>query len=194
MNHSPSHEDVDLVRAARKDAEAFAFIIDRYWERLAAYVRRVFYFTPEDVEDIMQETFIKIYTYLNDYDERMTFSTWAYRIARNTAIDEVRRRSARVATTPMTPTDLAKLAHSSVALDEAYMTQETLDRIAALIETLPEKYRDVLVLRFVEEKNYEEMMDIMQLPKGTVASLVHRGRSQLLQALRETHADNLHDV
>ena len=74
------------------------------------------------------------------------------------------------------------------------MTQETLDRIAALIETLPEKYRDVLVLRFVEEKNYEEMMDIMQLPKGTVASLVHRGRSQLLQALRETHADNLHDV
>lgn len=178
-------DDVTLVRAARTNQEAFAHIIDRYWERLAAYIRRVFYFTPDDIDDIMQETFIKIYTYLNDYDERMAFSTWAYRIARNTAIDEVRRRRARVVTTPMSPTDLAKLAHHGEALDDAYMTQEKLDRIAEVIDTLPDKYREVLVLRFVEEKTYEEIMDIMQRSKGTVASLVHRGRAQLLHALGE---------
>lgn len=182
-----SHDDVAMVRAAREDAEAFVHIVDRYWGRLEAYLRRVFYFTPEDREDILQETFIKMYKYINAYDDRMTFSTWAYRIARTTAIDEMRRRQSRVQTTAMEPQDLATLAHAGLALDEAYMTQDMIEQFAALIDALPEKYRDVLVLRFLEEKNYEEIMDILQMPKGTVASLINRGRAQLLDAARAAH-------
>ena len=180
-NPNNSAEDKELVAAAIKNPDAFQAIVDRYWNRLFFYIRRIFYFNQEDIEDILQEVFIKIYKYLNDYDDSMAFSTWAYQITRNTAIDEIRKRKARPETVWLENEDLVKVLKSSLNLEKEYMTNDSLEKLKEIIGKMPEKYREVLILRFIEEKTYEEIMDIVQMPKGTIASLVNRGRKMILE-------------
>lgn len=180
-----SADDKELVKAAIKNPDEFQIIVDRYWNRLFCYVRRMFYFNQEDVEDILQEVFIKIYKYLNDYDNRMAFSTWAYQITRNTAIDEIRKRKARPETIWLENEDLVKVLKSGLNLEKEFINNEKIEKIKEVISEMPEKYKEVLVLRFIEEKSYEEIMDIVQMPKGTVASLVNRGRKIILEKARD---------
>ena len=80
---------------AKDNPDHFQGIMDRYWKRLFGYIRRVSYFSQEDIEDILQEVFLKVYRFLNDYDEKMAFSTWIYRIAHHSLIDEIRKRKSR---------------------------------------------------------------------------------------------------
>ena len=184
-NLKNSAEDKELVREAIKNPDAFQAIVDRYWTRLFFYIRRMSYFTQEDIEDILQEVFIKIYKYLNNYDYKMAFSTWIYQIARNVTIDEIRRRKARPTTIWMEDEDLVKVMKSGLNLEKQYFNKESLKKIKEIIRNMPEKYREVLILRFIEEKSYEEIMDIVQLPKGTIASLVNRGRKIILGAAKK---------
>ncbi|KKP85230.1 MAG: RNA polymerase, sigma-24 subunit, ECF subfamily [Candidatus Moranbacteria bacterium GW2011_GWF2_35_54] len=166
--------------AAIKNPDEFQAIVTRYWSRLFCYIRRMSYFSQEDIEDILQEVFIKIYRYLNDYDTEMTFSTWVYQITRNATIDEIRKRKARPSTIWLEDEDLVKVLKSSLNMEKEYVNADSLEKIKDIIVNLPDKYKEVLMLRFIEEKSYEEIMDIVQLPKGTIASLVNRGRKIIL--------------
>lgn len=180
-----SAEDKELVRAAIKNPDEFQAIVTRYWGRLFCYIRRMSYFSQEDIEDILQEVFIKIYKYLNDYDQEMTFSTWAYQITRNATIDEMRKRKSRPETIWLENEDLLKVLKSSFNLEKEYINNDLIVKLKEIIINLPDKYREVLVLRFIEEKSYEEIVDILRLPKGTVASLVNRGRKIILEKAKE---------
>lgn len=183
-NINNSAEDKELVKEAIKNPDAFQAIVDRYWNRLFFYIRRMSYFTQEDIEDILQEVFIKIYKYLNDYDSEMTFSTWVYQITRNATIDEIRKKKARPTTIWMEDEDLVKVMKSGLNLEKQYFNKESIEKVKEIITNMPDKYREVLILRFIEEKTYEEIMDIVQLPKGTIASLVNRGRKIVLEEAR----------
>lgn len=174
-------EDKDLVIAAIKNPDEFQAIVTRYWNRLFCYTRRMSYFSQEDIEDILQEVFIKIYRYLNDYNQEMTFSTWVYQITRNTIIDEIRKRKVRPQTIWLEDAELVKVLKSSLDLEKDYLAAEALEKVKLVILNLPDNYREVLILRFIEEKSYEEIMDIVQLPKGTIASLVNRGKKIILK-------------
>lgn len=182
MNYNNSSaDDKELVKAAKKNTDEFQFIVNRYWNRLFCYVRRMSYFSQEDIEDILQEVFIKIYRYLNDYDAEMAFSTWVYQITRNATIDEIRKRKARPQTTWLENEDLIKVLKSSLNLEKEYINNDSMEKIKDIIIQMPDKYREVLVLRFIEEKSYEEIVDIVQLPKGTVASLINRGKKMITE-------------
>lgn len=183
-NQNIDADDKELVIAAKANPDEFQAIVDRYWNRLFCYIRRMFYFNQEDIEDILQEVFIKIYKYLNDYDDNMAFSTWVYQITRNTAIDEIRKRKARPETVWLEDEDLVKVLKSNFSLEKEFINSESLTKVKEVIVAMPEKYREVLILRFIEEKSYEEIMDIVQLPKGTIASLVNRGRKILLEEIK----------
>jgi RNA polymerase sigma-70 factor (ECF subfamily) len=111
----------------------------------------------------------------------MAFSTWVYQITRNTAIDEIRKKKARPETIWLEDEDLAKVLKSSLNIEKEFVNADTLGKIKEIIAKMPEKYREVLILRFIEEKSYEEIMDIVQMPKGTIASLVNRGRKIILE-------------
>ena len=178
-------DDKELVIAAKKNPDEFQAIVTRYWGRLFSYIRRMSYFSQEDIEDILQEVFIKIYRYLNDYDEGMTFSTWVYQITRNTVIDEIRKRKARPQTIWLENEDLVKVLKSSLSLEKEYFDNDALEKIKEIITQMPDKYREVLILRFIEEKSYEEIVDIVQLPKGTIASLINRGRKIIIDQVSE---------
>jgi len=175
--------DSELVALVKMDPEYFGFIVLRYQEKLFRYVQRISYFKKEDIEDILQEVFIKVYKNIYGYDESLKFSSWIYRITRNRTIDEIRRKSRVSQVLSLEENDLGKLIKSTVNIEKEFFRKDTAEKLRAAIQNLPPKYREVLVLRFLEEKDYEEIMDILKKPKGTVATLIKRGRKLLEKQL-----------
>lgn len=180
--------DRQLVVLAKDNPDHFQGIMDRYWRRLFGYVRRVSYFSQEDIEDILQEVFLKVYRFLNDYDEKMAFSTWIYRIAHHSLIDEIRKRKSRPKHIWLEAEEWEKIFLDKLNLEQALADKISLEKARQALENLPFEYKEALVLRFWEEKSYEEMMDILRKPKGTVASLVNRGRIKLMREMEKERA------
>lgn len=176
--------DQELVRLAKDNPDYFGVIMSRYSDPLSRYIRRMSYFNDEDIEDLLQEIFVKIYRNLNDYDQSLKFSSWIYRIAHNHIIDQFRKASSKLKTTSLENNDLVNFLKSTVNIEKEIINRDCLEKIKALIMELPVKYREVLILRFLEEKDYDEIMDILQKPKGTVATLINRGRSLLKEKIQ----------
>ena len=188
MIYSSEMTDKELILQAKSDPDAFQWIVERYWDRLFSYVRRLSYFSQEDIEDVLQDVFIKVYRYLNDYDDTYAFSTWIYQIARNTVIDVLRKKSVRPQAIHLDTEEMMTVLRSSLNTEKELHAKESLQDIKKAIDALPFKYREILTLRFLEEKDYTEIMDIMQIPKGTVASLINRGKKILVE---EAHKFNI---
>lgn len=177
--------DNELVEFSKTNPDAFGELVRRYQDRLFRYVRRISYFGNEDGEDIVQEVFLKMYRGLNSFDGTLKFSTWAYGITHNAVIDAIRRKQSRPQTVYFEAEDIMKLFPSEEDLGAHIEAKEAVEILRRSIEELPYKYREAMVLRFLEEKSYEEMMDILQKPKGTVATLVARGRKILVDRARK---------
>lgn len=179
--------DQELVRMAKRDPDCFGVIMSRYKEPLSRYIRRISYFSEEDIEDLLQEIFVKIYRSLNDYDQSLKFSSWIYRIAHNHVIDQFRKANSKLSTTSLEDNELSNFLRSAVNIEKEIAVKDCLSSVKEAIQQMPVKYREILVLRFLEEKDYEEIMDILQKPKGTVATLINRGRALLKRKLAEAN-------
>ncbi len=175
--------DALLVQKALESSEEFGRIIEKYQEPLKRYVRRIARPSADDLDILLQDIFIKTYENLNDFDQGLTFSSWIYRIAHNESIDFLRRKKRFGASldSPAFDDDAVTLADTIAA--EGDLTHEV-DRdyikknIATILDDLEPKYRSVLVLRFLEDKNYEDISDILRKPPGTIATLLHRAKKE----------------
>ena len=182
--------DKQLVKQTLKNADYFACLVDKYEEKLNRYIRRLTNFDNETVEDLLQETFLKAYKNLNDYDPSFSFNSWIYRIAHNETISYFRKTKSRPETVNIENEEgvsFLNILPSDINLREDYVKKELARKVHKLIGELPEKYRAVLILKFLEEKNYDEICDIMQIPPGTVATLIHRAKAQFKQLAIKHH-------
>ena len=174
-----NRSDEELVQIALADQESFGLIIDRYSEPLSRYIRRLTRLDEEEAKDVLQDIFIKIYLNLNDFDHRLKFSSWIYRVAHNQVIDHWRKSQVR----PSTAIDPDDAFWLSVADDldlEAEANRRELGvKIRKLIDRLEGDYRAILILRYLEDKDYQEISDIMKKPIGTVATLINRAKKKL---------------
>ena len=177
--------DADLVKMSIKDPEVFGVLMERYRGPLFRYIRRIGQFSKEDTEDILQEVFIKIYRKLNEYEDVLKFSSWAYRIAHNHVVDHFRKISVRPRTDALEEFEWEKIVLASVRMDKQIMDKDCVKKIKECMQKLPLKYREVMILRFVEEMEYEEIMDILKKPKGSVATLIARGKEMLKKNMHE---------
>ncbi|MBU6214552.1 sigma-70 family RNA polymerase sigma factor [Patescibacteria group bacterium] len=177
--------DVELVRAALANREEFAQLVVRYDVRLLRYIVRLGSLDAEIAKDILQETFIKAYVHLNDYDSTLSFSAWLYRIARNETFNHFRRQKNRPRPSKFED-NLEALDRIADDLDVAREVDTAINAKAVreALETLDLKYRDVLYLRFFEERSYDEISDILELPSGTVAVYINRAKSKLKEKLK----------
>lgn len=176
--------DSELVILSKQDPENFGLLMERYQLQLFNYIRRIGQFPNEDTEDLLQEVFIKIYQKINEYEEDLKFSSWAYRIAHNHVIDHFRKVNARPKTNALEDEEWERLIAGSVHMEKEIINKDCVEKIKNVLATLPIKYKEVLVLRFIEEKDYEEIMDILKKPKGTVATLISRGKEMLVKELK----------
>ena len=185
MIENKQQSDAELIELAKKDPEMFGFLMERYQGPLFHYIRRLTQLGHDDVQDLLQEVFIKIYQKLNEYDEVLKFSSWAYRIAHNHIIDYFRKANARPQSNSLEDYEWEKLISASTGIERDIMNKDCVKKIKKCMDELPMKYREVLILRFMEEKEYEEIMDILKKPKGSVATLISRGREMLVKNMKQ---------
>jgi RNA polymerase sigma-70 factor (ECF subfamily) len=153
---------------------------DRAFERLlAAYRGRVyrlalgFVRTPADAEDLAQEAFVRLWRALPLYDGRASFSTWLYVIARNACLSELRRRGARpTSALDDDPVDPAAPAGAASAMDRRLECE-------TLVERLDEPQRRIVRLFYLEDRSYEQVAAMLDMPINTVRSHLHRARKRL---------------
>jgi len=176
-------DDAVLVASARAgDPEAFAALVGRYEVRIVRLVRGM---VPEsDVEDVTQEAFLKAYRKIGNFDGRSSFYTWLYRVTANTAMDwRKRERHRRHSPLPEGPEGDDAVPSADAGPERSASRRELADRIDAAIESLPEKYHEIVVLREVEGLSYEEIAERLGMSKGTVESRLFRARERLREKL-----------
>ncbi len=179
-------EDAELVRLSLDDPDKFSLIISRYQDKLSRYIRRLGVATAEDAEDVLQDIFLKVYLNLNDFKPDLKFSSWIYRIAHNQVISNFRKRQARPEAYSM-PIDSPgfQLLADDIALDNQSDINLRQVLISKALQKIEAKYREILVLKFFEDKSYQEISDILKKPSGTVASLLNRAKKSLKNNLPE---------
>ncbi len=171
--------DYDLMQRVKNgDMLAFSRIVDKYKNRLMNVIGRMVQGT-EEAEDIVQETFMRVYQHRDSFDFRHCFSTWLYTIALNLARNELRKRK-RFKFFDIFDLQ-GKEAEIAVEMELPSNLPQVLERA---IEGLPEKYKMAFVLRDVQELPYEEVAQIMNIPLGTVKSRVNRARAILKEKLK----------
>ncbi|MCD4760747.1 RNA polymerase sigma factor, partial [bacterium] len=151
--------------------------------KLLRYIRRISGLNIEDAEDVLQDVFIKVYQNLNSFDTSLKFSSWIYRITHNQVISNFRKKQAR----PQEISGDNELILNNIVSDldmgrdiDLGYARENIDKI---LNSLDIKYREVLVLKFLEEKEYKEISDILKKPMGTVATLLNRAKKQFREKL-----------
>ena len=176
-----------IKQVLKGDQNAYADIVNLYQHKLYQICYRMLG-NKQEAEDIAQEAFVRAYINLHSYDQKRKFSTWLYRIATNLCIDRIRKKKpdyyldAEVAGTD--GLDMYSQIAADEKLPEDVVTQmELQDRIQYEISRLPDKYRSVIVLKYIEELSLQEISEILDMPLGTVKTRIHRGREALRKQL-----------
>lgn len=181
--------DEQLVQQSLDNLEAFSGLVERYETKLKFYILRISHFSDLEAEEILQDVFVKAWKNLNGFDEDLKFSTWIYRIAHNETISAFRKAKSRGETeqAQLDPELFDALPGSDdfvADLDQNFTTEQ----VQQILKLLPDHYREVLILRFVEDQSYEEMADILQKPPGTIATLLNRAKKEFKNTyLRQNH-------
>jgi RNA polymerase sigma-70 factor, ECF subfamily len=172
--------DEQIVKLCReKDKELYGEIIKRYGGKLSRYLRK-FIGNEEDLNDALQEIFIKTYRYLYGFDVKKRFSPWIYRIAHNEAVNQIRRRHRD--NVPLEDVEYKIIDEKNDVIGDLRrkVLKEDLERALADMKM---KYREPLILFYFEQKSYEEIGEILRLPTGTVGTLISRGKKMLKEKL-----------
>ncbi|MEZ5215212.1 MAG: sigma-70 family RNA polymerase sigma factor [Ilumatobacteraceae bacterium] len=168
--------DEDLVAAAQRgEREALEELLGRHHDRVRGVATRLMG-RSADAADATQEALIAIVRGLPKFDGRSRFSTWAYRVATNACLDELRRRGRR----PIPMDDDVRPETATDARDAGAIDRIVLDDALA---QLPEDYRVPVVLRDLVDLDYAEIAEVLDIPIGTVKSRIARGRDQLARRL-----------
>lgn len=176
------------MTAVAADHERFGVLIDRYEPKLRRYITRLGVRNADEQDDVLQDIFIKAYRKLYTFDTDLSFSSWIYRIAHNEAVSWFRKRNVRPEGHMITDSDDVLVlvrsddASPEVSFDQSLNAAEVQRALAAL----PEKYRIALMLRYFEHKEYDEISDILQIPVGSVGTLIHRGKKQLHSLINQS--------
>jgi RNA polymerase sigma-70 factor (ECF subfamily) len=166
--------DNEIVAKSLENLDYFSCLYQRYEPELLRYILRMSGIDEEEAQDILQESFIKIWRNLNEFDSGLKLSSWIYRIVHNETVSHMRKKKS-FGKDKTTDPEL----YRNILADDPETMQDREERIVNTLEILghlPEKYKEVLVLKFLEKKSYEEISDILRIPLGTVAISINRAK------------------
>lgn len=169
--------DQELVKLTLKNQDIFLYLMQRYEAKLLRYIHRISNLDQDDAQDILQEVFIKVYNNLNNFDSDLKFSSWIYRITHNQVISNFRKLKARPQKILWDEGgEFLKNIASEFNLEKEISQKLDAEIILKILKKLDYKYKEVLELRFLEDKTYDEILDILKKPAGSVATLIHRAK------------------
>ena len=171
-----------IARARRGDADAFEQLVERYREQVYRVALRMCG-NAADADEAAQEAFLAAWRGLPNFRGDSQFSTWLYQLTTHAAIDLLRREKRQVAAEDITE---VSAPDPTPGPQQQAERQETREAVRDAIRQLPPEYRQIVVLRFLEELNYEEIGAALQLPAGTVKSRLNRAKAQLKDILSKS--------
>lgn len=176
-----------IQNAINGDEQAYQAILERYQRGIYNLIYQMVK-NREETEDLVQETFIKAFRALESYNDQYAFTTWLYKIAYNNCIDSIRKR--KLKTSPLDKPIRTKegevqqqIRDDSTSPEHHYLYTEKKKILDECTQKLPESYRDVIVLRHQEDRSYEEIAEIIDVPLGTVKARIFRAREMLKRCL-----------
>jgi len=185
-----SREDDKLISAAiQGDENAYVDLMEKYQRALYYHIIKMVK-DKEQVEDLVQEAFMKAFDNLSSYNTNYAFSTWLYRIATNHTIDYLRKKKLQTLSIdePIQSGDgemEIQLPDYSFETDREIIRKQRQELIRNAIQELPDKYRQVIEMRHMEEKSYQEISELLELPLGTVKAHIFRAREMLYKSLKD---------
>ncbi len=179
-------DDFPLIRSAQEgDKEAYGQLVLRYQKRLFRFVYMLAG-RLDAAEDIVQEAFVKAYMALNDFEVNRPFYPWLATIARNLALNSIRRE---VREKPIEDSETADLVMNAPDLTfsplDSLIEKENERRFLHAVMSLPIQFRSVFILRTIEDMNYDEIAKYLNISVGTVDSRLHRAREKLVEMLKD---------
>lgn len=183
------NEDAALIkRALSGDQRAYQRLRQKY-EAVVHHIIKKMVHNREELEDLTQETFIKAFQSLASFKAEYAFSTWLYRIATNNCIDYIRRKKLQTLSIDRQieseESDYSiELPDTSYTPDRQLIEAQKRKLIEQAIASLPPKYREVIRLRHMEEKDYQEIADELGIPLGTVKAHIFRARELLYKYMK----------
>lgn len=183
--------DADIVRLTLENPENFRSIIERYEWPLRRYIHRLTEIDEADADDVLQEIFIKVYRHLYGYDADISFSSWIYRIAHNHTIDLFRKRKTENQFS-LDDADIALLVEtlSDGENPSTEMSRQDIEEaMTSVFQKMKKEYREILILHFLETRSYDEISDILEIPIGTVGTLIHRAKAEMRQLCIDIHCN-----
>ncbi|UCC44130.1 MAG: sigma-70 family RNA polymerase sigma factor [Candidatus Zixiibacteriota bacterium] len=181
-------EGIKISEALAGDQRAFEFLVKKHKSSVFHIVNRIV--RNEDASnDLVQETFMKAFASLASYRSEYRFSTWLYKIAANSSIDFLRKRRIQALSLDR-PLETKDGEVDFEVADNSYNPEKDLERkerrftIEEAIDSLPIKYRQVIVYRHKDDKSYDEIADLLDIPVGTVKARIFRARELLKKKLK----------
>lgn len=187
MTNIKDKSDKAIVELSLQNDQYFDQLVERYEAKLGRYIFRLARLDNETKEDLLQEVFIKVYRNLNDYDDSFSFSSWIYRITHNEVMSFFRKVKVRPKIvnpkSEEVDTEFINLLPDDTDLPEELEKQELAVKVRDAVFSLPKKYREILVLRYLEDKSYNEISDILRKSVNSVTVMVNRAKKRLKKQL-----------
>ncbi len=174
--------DEQLIKIIREDdRELYSEIIKRYQAKLSHYLRK-FICDADELEDILQDVFIKAYRNLYSFDIKKKFSSWIYRIAHNEAVNYLKKNSKiKISLDEVEYKIVDEKIDLNGRVDKVFLKKE----IGKYLESIKLKYREPIILFYFEQKSYEEISDILRIPTSSVGTLISRGKKMIKEKLEK---------
>lgn len=169
---------VVMVRESSK--ELFGEIIRRYQLKLTHYLRK-FIHDNDELEDVLQDVFIKSFRNLYNFNASKRFSPWIYRIAHNEAVNHIKKYKNKSISLDEKEWELID---DSVSIPENFDASLVKSKVEKCLAQIKDKYREPLILYYFEQNTYEEISDILRMPRNTVGTLIGRGKNLLKEYLQ----------
>jgi RNA polymerase sigma-70 factor (ECF subfamily) len=176
--------DREIVEKLTDEVDYFSCLYDRYEAKLLRYIKRITRASNEEAEDILQEAFLKIWRNINAYDTDLKFSSWIYRIVHNETVSYWRKKSSFGKQRQVNLDENLPELSDETEFDEQHQINHLTQQV---LELLPLKYKTILVLKYLEGMDYDEISDILKIPPGTVATRINRAKKAFSKISQEKH-------
>jgi RNA polymerase sigma-70 factor (ECF subfamily) len=178
--------DEELIKAVQQgDEQAFSHVVQRYQGKLFAYIMRLMNHRDE-AHDITQDVFLKAYKNIHRFDTDRKFSSWIYRIAHNESVNWLKKKTrAKVESLESHVENGFQLA-GSTDVHEQLVSKEAQKLVREAIQTLPNKYQEVMEMRYLDQLSYDEISKKLDKPVNTVGTLINRAKKKLALELEAT--------
>ena len=169
-----------IHKAQQGDAEAFALLVEEYQGPVYRLALKMG-LSPADAEEAAQEAFVAAWRGLPQFRGESKFSTWLYQLTTHAAIDLMRREKRHSG--QMDIDECLNLTDGENSPEETVLAKDEKDAVAQAMAELSPEYREILLLRYMQQREYEEIAQVLHIPKGTVKSRINRAKAKLKEIL-----------